>query len=191
MDHMNGLKFSHQSSMPITARGRCKLSYIIKKKCHVIMLSLFFFSHRTIKMKPIEVNAENEQELLNTVYKYKRVYSLHRKAKFKVGDHVRVSDHRLVFDKSYTPNWSTAIFTIRKVQYNTDPITYLLKGLGNQEIEGSMYFEELQKVKNPNEYLVEKIIKRRIKNGVSEVRVKWLGFSNEYNEWIPESDLVD
>lgn len=138
-------------------------------------------------MKPIEVNAENEQELLNTVYKYKRVYSKHRMAKFKVGDHVRISNKRAVFDKGYTPNWSTAIFIVRKVQYNTDPITYLLKSYDNQEIEGSMYTEELQHVKNPNEYLIEKVLRRR--NG--QLYVKWLGFGDEHNSWIPESDLIN
>lgn len=138
-------------------------------------------------MKPVEVNHGNEQQLLNTVYNYKRVYSTRRMAKFNVGDHVRVSDRLQVFDKGYTPNWTTAIFTIRKVQYNTDPITYLLKDWNNQEIEGSMYAEELQHVKNPTEYLVEKILRRR--NDM--VYVKWLGFGDEYNSWIPESDLID
>lgn len=138
-------------------------------------------------MKPNEVSSDNEQELLNTVYNYNREYSKRRMAKFSVGQHVRVSDRRMVFDRGYTPNLSTAIFTIRKVQYNTDPITYLLKSFDNQEIEGSMYAEELQNVENPDEYLVEKVLRRR--NG--QAYVKWLGFGSEYNSWIPESDLID
>lgn len=138
-------------------------------------------------MSPNEVTSENEQDLLNTVYKYKREYSKRRMAKFRVGDYVRLSEYRAVFDKSYTPNWTTAIFRIRKVQYNTDPITYLLQAYDDQEIQGSMYAEELQHVRNPHEYLVEKILRRR--NG--QVYVKWLGFGAEYNSWIPESDLVD
>lgn len=140
-------------------------------------------------MKPNEVNEENEQEILDTVYKYKLEFSQRRTAKFRVGDYVRVSDRRAVFDKSYTPNWTTAIFKIRKVQYNTDPITYLIKDsyYDDQEIEGAMYAEELQLVKYPDDYLVEKILRRRD----GEVFVKWLGFSDEHNSWIPESDLVD
>lgn len=137
-------------------------------------------------MKPIEVNAENEQKLLNTVYNYKRVYFERRKAKYRVGDHVRISNKRAVFDKSYTPNWSTAIFTVRKVQYNTDPITYLLQSWDDQEIDGSMYAEELQYVKNPDEYVIEKVVRRR--NG--QLYVKWLGFGNEHNSWIPESNVL-
>lgn len=138
-------------------------------------------------MKPNEVDVDNEQTLLDTVYKYKRIYSDRRMAKFRVGDYVRLSDHRAVFDRGYTPNWTTAIFRVRKVQYNTDPITYLLKSYDDQEIQGSMYAEELQHVKNHDEYLVEKVLRRR--NG--RVYVKWLGFDDEYNSWIPESDLLD
>lgn len=67
-------------------------------------------------MKPNEVNSDNEQELLDTVY-YKRVYSKQRMAKFKVGDYVRISNKRAVFDNSYTPNGSTAIFRLEK--FNT------------------------------------------------------------------------
>lgn len=143
--------------------------------------------HRTIKMSPNNVTHENEQRLLNTVYNYKRVYSKRKLPKFKVGDHVRISDVRLTFDKSYTPNWSTAIFIIRKVQLNTDPITYLLKTFDNQEINGSMYAEELQLVKNPHEYLVEKVLRKRN----NQVYVKWLGFDSSYNSWIAEEDLLD
>ncbi|XP_055307993.1 uncharacterized protein LOC129572102 [Sitodiplosis mosellana] len=108
-------------------------------------------------------------------------------AKFRVGDFVRLSKYRTTFDKTYTPNWTTAIFRVRKVQYNTDPITYLLKDWSDQEILGSVYAEELQHVRNPDEYLVEKILRKR--NG--QVYVKWLGFDDEYNSWIPESDLVN
>lgn len=138
-------------------------------------------------MTPNEVNSDNEQELLNTVYKYKREYSQRRMAKFMVGDYVRLSKYRVMFDKSYTPNWTTEVFRVRKVQYNTDPITYLLKSYQDEEIQGSVYAEELQHVRNPDEYLVEKILRR--KKGY--VYVKWLGFDNQHNSWIPEKDILE
>lgn len=137
-------------------------------------------------MRPNDVTHENEQQLLDTVYKYKRVYSKRRMAKFQVGDYVRTSQSRTIFDKSYTPNWTTAIFRVIKVQYNTDPITYLLENWNDLEIMGAVYAEELQLVKYPNEYIVEKILRRR--NG--QAYVKWLGFDSEFNSWIPEKDLV-
>lgn len=145
-------------------------------------------------MKPNEVNSRNEQHLLNTVYNYKRMVAVEKrnrrgkqlKAAFKVGDYVRLSKFRTVFEKGYTPNWTTEIFRIRKVQYNTDPITYLLEDYQKHEIKGSVYAEELQAVKHPDVYLVEKILRRR--KGM--IYVKWLGFGTEHNSWIPEKDLV-
>lgn len=149
-------------------------------------------------MTPNEVNAENEQHLLDTVYNYKREMppnfgsSSHQKvqhrrsAKFKVGDYVRISKYRTVFDKGYTPNWTTEIFKIRKVQYHTDPITYLLNDYQDKEIKGSVYAEELQSVKHPNVYLIDRIIRKR--NG--QAYVKWLGFGPEHNSWISEKDVI-
>ena len=69
------------------------------------------------------------------------------KPKFKVGDKVRISKYkRKVFDKRYTPNWTEEVFTIDKIQY-TNPITYKLKDLNNEEIKGSFYEPELLKAK--------------------------------------------
>lgn len=138
-------------------------------------------------MRPNDVNSDNEQELLDTVYNYKREYSQHRMPKFKIGDYVRLSKYRKIFDRGYTPNWTTEVFRIKKVQYNTDPITYLLKSYDGEDIIGSIYAEELQLVKNPHEYLVEKILRR--KNGY--LFVKWLGFSDKYNSWIAQEKLLD
>lgn len=155
-------------------------------------------------MKPNEVDSSNEQMLLKTVYNYKRLESSStepvdsfngillklkkRKAKFKVGDFVRLSKYRVMFDKGYTPNWTTEIFKVTKVLYNTDPITYLISDDKNEEIKGCVYAEELQLVKHPDVYLIETIIKRNKKTG--KVYVKWLGFGPEHNEWIPAKNVI-
>ena len=64
------------------------------------------------------------------------------KPKFKVGDKVRISKYkRKVFDKGYTPSWTEEIFLVDKIQ-STNPITYRLKDLNNEEIQGSFYEPE-------------------------------------------------
>lgn len=142
--------------------------------------------HKTIKMNPINVNLRNEQHLLDTVYNYKHHVNIKDKAKFKVGDPVRLSKYKHIFEKSYTPNWTTEIFRIRKVQRNTDPITYLLKDYQDKEINGTVYPEELQLVQHPDLYLVEKILRKR----GNQVYVKWLGFDNSHNSWINQNDVL-
>lgn len=155
-------------------------------------------------MKPSEVDSNNEQNLRDTAYNYKRLVPMsyssvasitkgrqlrqkpkRRSAKFKENDFVRLSKYRAVFDKGYTANFTPEIFSIRKVRYNTDPITYLLKDFQNNDISGTVYEEELTSVEQPDSYLVEKVIRKR--NG--QAYVKWLGFSSDYNQWIPEKDV--
>lgn len=141
--------------------------------------------HRTIKMKPNDVNEMNERELLNTVYKYDLHLKRNRKSKFKLGGLLRISKYKHIFEKNYTPNWTTELFKINRIQ-NTNPITYLLVDLNGNEIKGSVYAQELQLVKHPNTYLVEKII-RKNKDGVY---VKWLGFDSSHNSWVKNKDVI-
>jgi Integrase core domain len=138
--------------------------------------------HRTIAMKPIEVNTRNELKLLKTVYSRPKVF---QPGKFKIGDYVRISKYRQIFDKSYTPNWSTEIFRIYKVRI-TNPVTYLLEDYQNNKIHGGFYQNELQNVKYPHTYLVEKIIKRK----GAQSYVKWLGFSSNHNSWVNNNEII-
>lgn len=136
-------------------------------------------------MAPRDVCFENEQHLLDTVYNHEKIIQFRNNVKFKVGDHVRLSKYKHVFEKGYLPSWTTEVFTVSKVQH-TDPTTYLLVDWEGNEIKGGVYAEELQLVKHPDVYLVEKIIRR--KN--NKVYVKWLGFENRFNSWIDATDLL-
>lgn len=138
--------------------------------------------HRTIGMKPKDVTEKTVKKLLKTVYNHPKII---RKIKFKVNDYVRVSKNKTLFEKGYTPNWSTEIFRIEKIKL-TNPVTYTLKDERNQPILGSFYEQELSKTKFPDSYLVEKIIKRQ----GNKYYVKWLGFNNSYNTWINKNEII-
>lgn len=141
--------------------------------------------HRTIKMKPNDVNARNEKKLLDTVYNHKWHITHKTKPQFKLHDPVRLSKYKHVFEKGYTPNWTTEIFKIDKVMY-TNPITYRLTDLKDQQIKGTVYEAELQLVKQPDLYLVEKIIRKR----GAKVYVKWLGFDSSHNSWVMSRNVL-
>ena len=48
--------------------------------------------------------------------------------KFKVGDNVRISQKKSMFEKGYSPRWTEEIFKIYEVQM-TRPVTYKLEDL--------------------------------------------------------------
>ena len=86
--------------------------------------------HSTIKMKPIDVEDNNNEHN-------------EKDSRFKVGDRVRISKFKNIFAKGYTPNWSSEIFIVVKIN-DTAPYTYNLKDLNDEEIIGSFYDKELQ-----------------------------------------------
>ena len=55
------------------------------------------------------------------------------------------------------PNWSEEVFVIKKVK-NTVSWTYVINDLNGEEIIGTLYEKELQKM-NQEEFRIEKIIK--------------------------------
>lgn len=138
--------------------------------------------HRTIKMAPIDVGPHNERYLLSTVYKKTKLKS---KPKYKIGDYVRISKHKHVFEKGYTPNWSTEIFKVNEIK-KTEPQTYILEDYQGNVIQGGFYEPELARVKYPDIYLVEIFLQKR----GSKVLVKWLGFPSEHNSWIDIKEVM-
>lgn len=142
-------------------------------------------SHRTIGLCPAQVNQGTRQSVLSRYSKIAASNLLSKRKKLKVGDFVRISKYKGVFEKGFTPNWSTELFQIVKVQ-DTSPITYLIKDANHQPILGAFYREELQKTKHPHIYLIEKVLKR---NG-DKMYVKWLGLPLAENSWINKTDIV-
>jgi hypothetical protein len=72
------------------------------------------------------------------------------------------------------------------------PSMYTLHDHRHERIKGrAFYEEEMQKVKYADIYLVEKVIKRSKKGNYKRmVLVKWLGFPDDRNSWIPEADML-
>lgn len=138
--------------------------------------------HRTTDMKPCDINKNNEQQILNSTYSHIKFATPRR---YKLGDIVRVSKNKHVFSKGYTPNWTTELFKIVKVRI-TNPTTYLLEDMQGVPISGCFYEDELQKTKNSNVYLVEKVLRKR----GNKVYVKWLGFDKSHNSWINFADIL-
>src|SRR5437870_4971478 len=142
--------------------------------------------HSTIGMTPEEASLEKNEEntIRNTLSKTRNI--LKRKPKFEAGDKVRISRIKGIFEKGYLPNWSEQVYIIDEV-LKTTPVTYRIKDSLNEIITGSFYEQELQKT-NQEVYRVEKVLRKKKIDGVEHALVKWSGYSDKFNEWIPITD---
>ena len=135
--------------------------------------------HRSIKMKPSQVTKSNEAKVWDALYGNnvdKRV-----RYKFQVGDRVRISKVKRMFEKSYLPNFTEEMFTIYKRFAHQVPV-YKLKDDAGEILDGTFYEAEVQKVIKENDvYRVEKVLRKRKRKGVVEYFVKWKGYPDKFN----------
>ena len=141
--------------------------------------------HRSIKMKPVEVNKSNEAQVAKLLATSKTSI---KKPKFQVGDYVRLSRYKNIFEKGYTGNWTEEIFLIDKVK-NTVPITYVLKDTNGEIVRGTFYELELQKTKLQDYFRIEKVLqKKKMPDGITKIKVRWKGYDKKYDSWINMDD---
>ena len=81
--------------------------------------------HSTIKTKPIDVKYNSYVEC--------NVDSNTKDLEFKISHHVRISKHKNISAKGYTPNCSEEVFVISKIK-NTIPWTYITMVLNDEKI---------------------------------------------------------
>ena len=87
------------------------------------------------------------------------------------------------------PSYSDEIFLVNST-HKMNPNYYLLRDYLGEPIDGRFYQQELGKTRLDEDttYRIEKIIRKRTKDGVKELYVKFKGYPNP--QWIKESDIV-
>ena len=96
---------------------------------------------------------------------------------------MRITKARLTFNRGYLPNWSEKIFVLYNRNNFKEPL-YYLRDFEGEEIKGGFYEKELQLVHEPEEYRIEKVLRRKRVNGKVLHLVKWKGWSNKFNSWV-------
>lgn len=142
--------------------------------------------HRTLKAIPSRVNKANETDVW--IKQYSDLKPGKDTLKLKVGDRVRITKAKTLFDKGYLQNWTDEEFIIKEINTKYNPIMYTLSALDGEVIKGTFYSQELQKVVNPsNLFRIEKILRTRIVNGKKEALVKWMGYKEP--SWTNYSNI--
>lgn len=155
--------------------------------------------HRIIKMSPYEAEqAKNHSRvLLNLEQYYRKVGEEGEKVpRFKVGDLVRISAQKTMFQKGYYQTFKPQIYEIAFVKTNLPVPMYKLKNVDTGvEEAGTWYANELQYISKDygtTLFKIEKILKERGKKGVNkEYFVKWKYWPETFNSWVPEADVED
>ena len=143
--------------------------------------------HSTIRCTPKEAREpENFSYVFNNLYPDEKI---DRKQPFRVGDRVRIARKKGHFEKGYEPNWSEELFKVVTVQ-RTNPRTYKLEDMESEPVIGTFYRQNLLK-STQDIYFIDKVLAKRVKKGVKEVKVQWSGYGKSFNEWIPEEDVID
>lgn len=150
--------------------------------------------HSSISIRPKDVTSDNEDKIWFNLYGYQKngfPKSKSAKIKFAVGDLVRITKYKYKFDKGYEANWSNEAFKISKIVAAPKTI-YYLKDLDGEDVTGSFLEDELQVIQEkefePDQYVIEKILKERRVNGVVEKLIKFVGYPEP--EWILASNIT-
>ena len=123
--------------------------YCLDKLDNLVNKSFNQSIHRSIKMKPAYVTVFNAQDVWRTLY-VKQASII--RYKFKVGDQVKISKYKRVFQKGYLPSWTKESFTMAQ-RLPRNPPVYRLKEAGGKLIRGTFYEAELQKVTESSDHL--------------------------------------
>ena len=143
--------------------------------------------HSTTGMKPVDVKGDAAKNLFWKMYKPKGKLKT-RPFAFRVGDTVRLSYLTNPFTRSFDQHWTGEIFYVT-TRYKKQGIPlYKVKDFNGEEITGTFYQHELQKVQIELDRIwkVEKVIKTRKRKGKVESLVRWLHWPEKYDSWVED-----
>ena len=158
--------------------------------------------HRSLQLSPDEADEETNHDkiLRQNLKRYakfdKMRYLKNRKpTKFKKGQFVKLFSKKGAFTKGYAKNVTKEYFEIYHIDRKLSKDRYYLKDLAGDKVIGSFYEEYLVLFKPPAEGAEYKLdpnhndFKRKNIRGVPHIFVKWLGWPNKFNQWVPVNDV--
>ena len=144
--------------------------------------------HSSIKMKPASVTPENDHQAWQALYGHEMA-AANISPKFSIGERVRITKYKGTFKKGYLPNWTEEEFEVAAIVWSHPPV-YKIKDLHGEEILGTFYEDELQKIQAAEVFRVEKILKTKKVKGKKYYLIKWRGYPDSFNSWEPEENVV-
>jgi ribosomal protein L21E len=168
----------------------------------------------------VDVTVENgsrvRQWLCQKLEKEQTKHPSLRRARFRVGDRVRIEKYKHVFQKGYHPNFTNEVFEVVQVRRGRLlPVTYRVRDRNGEVLRGWFYANDLCRVlgnlakddeddrakrKEPGAlaldeqqqpvYAIERILKRSTREGVKQLLVRWRGYDASHDSWIPAGSII-
>ncbi len=160
--------------------------------------------HSTIKMSPNNAEKdENQNKIFSIMMDKYSTDSLiknkknNRSTKFKVGDFVRLFMKRTQYQRGYHSNVTIPYYRIYKIDRNLSKDRYYLEDTNYfkdnkpEKLEGAFFSNELVKYTPSDVYKLDANHKITYKGSGRNKKayVKWEGWDDKYNTWIPVTEL--
>lgn len=111
------------------------------------------------------------------------------KPKFAIGDYVRLSVVKPIFEKGTTENYTREVFKITGIDDGQSPITYSLEDLKGEEMTGKSYEAELVKSGLPEFKEFEEVVETKTENRIKKYLVHYKGWGKKWEEWKTEAEV--
>jgi Integrase core domain len=148
--------------------------------------------HRMIGTTPLiaETNPDSHTDIRLRMSKEQEKIK-RKKQTFKIGDTVRIAIQKGKFSRGYKEQSNLEIFRIYSIKTSSKIPMYFLETYDKSEkIKGGFYDFELTKVSG-DVFRIEKILKTRKVNGITQHFVRWKGFNSNYDSWINADDITN
>lgn len=154
-------------------------------------------SHRSLEgMTPMEADKVENEGRVQAIHhsRYEKLARQRReRLPFKVGEVVKIKTlpgKISSSNRAYAEQFKGEYFRIVRINRTLPVAMYYLRSMDTEEIiDGGFYAQELQRQRG-DVYKIEKVLQQRVRRGKRELLVKWKDFGERWNEWVPESDVV-
>ena len=151
--------------------------------------------HRSLQfMSPNQADKPSNERYVRGLNMSRTSKVRRKNPKYQLGDIVRIKTDASKISSSrraYAEQYKGEYFVIVRINRTLPIPMYYLRSMDDQTmLEGGFYGSELSKTQG-NVFKIEQVLRRRTRRGKRELFVKWKYFGPQWNEWIPEENVVE